>query len=393
MSKLKNPKPDTLITQSGRNPAANFGIVNPPVYHASTILHGTVAELEEADRTPFDGVRYGRRGTPTTFALEDAMRDLESGYRTIALPSGLAAITASLMAFVQAGDHILMVDTAYAPTRFFCDKVLKGFGVETTYYDPMIGGAIKDLMRPETKVVFTESPGSVTFEVQDIPAIAEEAHKLGAVVLCDNTWATPYYFKPLAHGADVSINAATKYIVGHADCMMGLVTCTEEAYMPVRRATALLGHGVGPDDCYLALRGLRTLAVRLPRHHESALKVATWLSERPEVANVLHPALDNCPGHDVFKRDFGGSTGLFAVELKPDYSKEQLTRMLDGMELLSMGYSWGGYESLILPQNPSNIRTATQWQDRGPLLRIHIGLEDVSDILSDLEAGLDRLKG
>jgi len=392
VTKHKSRKPDTMITQSGRDPFSNFGVVNPPVYHASTILHETVAALEEADRAPFNGVRYGRYGTPTTFALEDAMRDLEGGYRAVALPSGLAAINTCLMTFAKSGDHVLMVDSAYAPTRFFCDRVLKGHGVETTYYDPLIGSGIRDVIQDNTTVVFTESPGSITFEVQDIPAIAEEARKAGAKVLCDNTWATPYYFKPLDNGVDVSINAATKYIVGHADCMMGLATCTRETFADVKRMAALLGHGVGPDDCYLALRGLRTLAVRLPRHRETALSLAEWLRTRKEVRTVLHPALPGCPGHEIFKRDFRGSSGLFGVELKRKYSKDRVAKLLDGMRLLGMGYSWGGYESLIVPQYPSNIRTATSWKGRGPLLRIHAGLEDFGDIKADLEAGLNRLE-
>lgn len=390
--KNSKDKQDTVLTVAGRDPFNNFGVVNPPVYHASTILTKTVAELEAQDRDPFGGVRYGRRGTTTHFALEEAVTRLENGYRTIAMPSGLGAITGALMGYLKSGDHLLMVDTAYAPTRFFCDKMLKGFGVETTYYDPMIGGEIKDLIKPNTKVVFTESPGSVTFEVQDIPAIVEEAHKAGAIVMIDNTWAAGYYFKPLALGVDVSIQAATKYIVGHSDAMLGTITTTEEAYLPIRRATAMVGYAVGPDDVYLGLRGLRTMGARLARHQESALTLANWLKDQPAVARVLHPALPDCPGHDIWKRDFTGSCGLFSIVLNP-VSKDKVDRMLDNMEHFALGYSWGGYESLILPMDPSNIRTATRWQAEGPMIRLHIGLEDIDDLIADLDQGLARLKG
>ncbi len=383
-------KKDTTIVTAGRHPDDNHGIVNPPVYHASTILYPTVAALEEAARTPFDGVRYGRRGTPTTFALEEAMTALEGGYRSIAMPSGLSAVTTSLLAFLNAGDHLLMVDSAYDPTRRFCERMLSRFGVETTYYDPLIGAGIAALMRPDTKVVFMESPGSLTFEVQDVPAIAAAAHAGGAVAILDNTWATPLFFKPFDHGVDVSIHGATKYIVGHADAMLGIITTTEDAFLPVKRTTAVVGTTVAPDDCYLALRGLRTLGVRLARHRETALTLAGWLAARPEVDTVLHPALEGCPGHDLWKRDFSGSSGLSGVVLK-DYGKDAVTAMLDGMELFAMGYSWGGYESLILPTYPANHRSATAWSAPGPSLRIHAGLEDADDLIADLEKGFERL--
>ena len=383
-------KKDTTIVTTGRHPDDNHGIVNPPVYHASTVLYPTVAALEAAGRTPFDGVRYGRRGTPTTFALEEAMTALEGGYRSIAMPSGLSAVTLSLLAFVKAGDHVLMVDSVYDPTRRFCERMLSRFGVETTYYDPLIGAGIAALMRPETKVVFMESPGSLTFEVQDVPAVAAAAHAGGAVAILDNTWATPLFFKPFDHSVDVSIHGATKYIVGHADAMLGIVTTTEDAFLPVKRTTAVVGTTVAPDDCYLGLRGLRTLGVRLARHRETALTLADWLAARPEVDTVRHPALEGCPGHDLWKRDFSGSSGLFGVVLR-DYGKDAVTAMLDGMELFAMGYSWGGYESLILPTYPANHRSATTWSAPGPSLRIHAGLEDPDDLIADLEKGLERL--
>lgn len=385
-------KTDTLLTTVGRDPAANFGIVNPPVYHASTVTFPNVAAMEAIGKQPFDAVYYGRHGTPTTFALQDAMAELDGGQgrRGIACGSGVAAIDATLAAFVSAGDHLLVTDSAYDPTRRFCDEFLKKFGVETAYYDPMIGAGIATLMRPNTKAVLVEAPGSLTFEVQDIPAIAEAAHKVGAAVIMDNSWATPLLYKAFDHGVDVSIYSATKYIVGHSDAMMGVIVTTPETFLQVRKSVAMFGAAPGPDDCYLALRGLRTLSVRLERHEKSAMKIAEWLKGRPEVAKVLHPAFADCPGHAIWKRDFTGSSGLFSIVLKPT-SKAALTAMLDGMRLFAMGYSWGGYESLIIPVNPSAFRTAVPWSADGPLVRLHVGLEDVDDLIADLSDGFNRL--
>lgn len=383
----------TQVTEVGRDPFANFGIVNPPVYHASTVLFESVAEMERISRAPFDHVYYGRHGTPTTFAFEKAVAELSGGHRAIATGSGLAAIAASLMAFLRAGDHLLMVDSAYSPTRKLCDGLLKGFGVETTYYDPCVGSGIAKLMRKNTRAVFCESPGSLTFEVQDIPAIAQAAHNAGAVVMLDNSWATPLYFRPFDHGVDVCIDAATKYLVGHSDAMIGVVTTTKAHYRRVKSAAAILGAAPGPDDCYLALRGIRTLAVRLARHQETALALAAWLKTRREVARVLHPAFADCPGHRLWKRDFDGSSGLFSIVLAKPYPKAALARMLDHMELFKMGYSWGGYESLILPSDPAPCRSAVAWKAPGPLLRLHAGLEDIDDLIADLEAGFRRLSG
>lgn len=380
---------DTLLIAKGRDPERHFGAVNPPVYRASTILYPTV-EAFEAPRQ-LRGVYYGRGGTPTTFALEDAVAALDGAAGAVVTGSGKTAIAQALMTFLEAGDHLLMVDTAYAPTRQFCDRVLARFGVETTYYDPLIGAGIEALMRPETKVVFLESPGSLTFEVQDTPAIAAVARGRGAIVMLDNTWATPLYFKPLAHGVDVAIQAATKYIGGHSDLMMGVVSATEEHYPALRRGMQDLGCYVSPDDCYLALRGLRTLSVRLERHQRNGLALAEWLQTRPEIARVLHPALPDSPGHASWRRDFAGASGLFGVILKP-CSKTALAAMLDGMELFGMGFSWGGYESLIVPTHPERYRTATAWQAEGPVLRIHAGLEAPSDLIADLEAGFARLR-
>ena len=380
---------DTRLANVGRQPEKNHGIVNPPVYHASTVVFPTVAELEAVNRPDFEGVRYGRVGTPTTFALEEAVAEIEEGHRAIITGSGLAAIVAALTAFLKSGDHLLMVDTAYGPTRRFADTMLAGFGVETTYYDPTIGAGIAGLMRDNTRVVYTESPGSLTFEMQDIAAIATAAHAGGAVLLMDNTWGV-LHFKPFEHGVDVSIQAATKYIVGHSDAMLGTVTTNEASYAPVRAAALTLGAAAGPDDVYLGLRGIRSLAIRLKRHHENGVAVAQWLRSRPEVERVLHPALPDDPGHELWKRDFSGACGLFGVILKP-VAKAAIDAMLDGMDLFAMGYSWGGYESLILPARIASTRSATVWPAPDRTLRLHVGLEDPADLIGDLEAGFERL--
>lgn len=389
----RNYRPDTLLTHLGRRPEAQHGAVNPPVYHASTILSPNMAEWE-ARRAPekrFDIVRYGLLGTPTTFALEEAVAAIEGGYRAMLMSSGLAAITVPLQACLKCGDHLLMVDTAYGPARHFCDHVLTRSGVATTYYDPLIGDGIARLMRPNTRVVYVESPGSLTFEVQDVPAIADAAHAGGAKVLMDNTWASPWLFRSFAHGVDVSIHAATKYIVGHSDVMLGAVITTEEMYLPVRTMAADLGHCAAPDDAYYALRGLRTLSVRLERHQKNALHVARWLQTRPEVARVLYPALPEDPGHALWKRDFSGASGLFGVVLKPA-SKTQVYALIDALDLFGIGSSWGGFESLILPTSPAGGRTATGWAPQGPTLRLHIGLEDPQDLIEDLGRGFHALR-
>lgn len=383
------PDPTTLLAHVGNAPAANHGVVNPPVYHASTIIYPTLAALEHADRTPYEGTRYGRRGTPTTFALEEAVAALEGGAHGIAVPSGLAAITTALLAFLKTGDHLLVVDTTYGPVRRFCDVMLAGLGIETTYYDPMAD--VAPLIRPNTRVVYLESPGSLTFEVQDVPAAAAAARAAGAVSIIDNTWSAGLLLNPFRHGVDVSIQAATKYIVGHSDTMLGTITTTEETYLRVRRASSLIGTSVGPDDCYLGLRGMRTLAVRLARHQETALAVARWLADRDEVLHVRHPAFADCPGHDVWRRDFSGANGLLSIVLRP-VGKTALAAMLDGMRLFAMGYSWGGYESLIVPFDPAASRTATRWPYDGVCLRLHCGLEDPADLIDDLDRGFARLR-
>ena len=375
-------KQDTRLAHAGREPKRFHGFVNPPIYRGSTILFPTAAALEANDQE----FTYGRLGTPTVRALEEAIAELEGGHATLLAPSGLSAIAATFLALLSAGDHVLVSDSVYRPTRRFCDHVLKRLGVEITYYDPVVGVGIKDLISPKTKVVFTESPGSQTFEVQDIPAIADAAHAAGAVVALDNTWATPLYFKSFAHGADVSIQAATKYIVGHADAMLGAITATKDIWPKIAGTHDDLGLCAGPEDVYLGLRGLRSLGVRLARHQASGLALAEWLRGRPEVAHVIHPALPSDSGHAIWKRDFTGASGLFAIVLKPA-SKEAVAAMLDSLELFGMGYSWGGFESLIIPFDPSSYRTATHWKAEGPALRLHVGLEDVDDLKADLEAG------
>jgi cysteine-S-conjugate beta-lyase len=387
MSKrTRKQKEGTRLAHAGRAPARHHGFVNTPIYRGSTVLFPTVEALE-ANTQDFT---YGRLGTPTVKALEEAIAELEGGHRTLLTPSGLSAIATSLLAFVSAGDEFLIADTVYRPTRRFCDNVLKRLGVTTIYYDPLIGEGISRLITKKARLVFAESPGSQTFEVQDIPAIAEAAHAAGAVMILDNTWATPIYFKPFAHGVDVSIQAATKYIVGHADAMLGAITATEQAFPAVAKTHEDLGLCPGPEDAYLGLRGLRSLGVRLARHQKSAFELARWLAARPEVSRVLHPGLPGDPGHDVWTRDFTGASGLFSVVLKP-VSHEAVASMLDGLSLFGMGYSWGGFESLILPFDPRAYRTATTWEAEGPALRLHVGLEDLDDLKADLEAGFARL--
>ncbi len=390
MSKnLKDKHPETVLTHAGRDPQAWFGAVNTPVFRASTILSPTLADRQRPKglREP----RYGRRGTPTVFALEDVLAEIEGADGAVICPSGLSAVTTAIMAFVRQGDHVLMVDCVYGPARNFADKILPRYGISTTYFAPDIAGGIADLIQDNTKVVYLEAPGSQTFEMQDVPAIAEAAHARGCTVIIDNTWATGLYFKPFEHGCDVSVHAATKYIVGHSDAMMGAVTTTKAAFGSVREIWDLLGHAVGPDDVYLATRGVRTMKVRLEQHQKNAMEVATWLQGRPEVVHVLYPALETDPGYGLWKRDFTGASGLFGMILQPA-SQAQLAAFFDGLELFGMGSSWGGYGSLLIPADPSNYRTATEWSPPGPLLRLHIGLENPVDLIADIEAGFERMK-
>jgi cystathionine beta-lyase len=389
-------KKETLLAKIGTASEAHRGVVSIPAYRASTILFPNLAEFEAADSGQCSYPTYGRFGTPSTDALEKAMAEIEGAAYSIVTQSGLSAIATALLAFLGAGDHLLMVDSVYGSTRPFCDQELKRLGVEITYYDPCIGSGIADLIRPNTKVIFTESPGSLTFEMQDIPAICAAAHSSkvasGVVVIGDNTWGTPLYYRPFELGMDVSMHSATKYISGHSDLVMGVLSCNkEEHYKKILRTFRNLGMRPSGDECYLALRGLRTMAVRLQQHYISGLQVANWLAKRSEVSEVLHPALPSFAGHELWKRDFSGATSLFSIVLKDGYSHDALAAMLDGLKHFGMGYSWGGFESLIIPCHPEKVRTATKWQRDGFLIRLHIGLENVDDLIADLEAGFGRL--
>ena len=386
MAKMpKTPsKPETRLVVAGRDTKGQHGFVNPAVYHASTVLYPT-AEDQVAHRARY---QYGRRGTPTTEALEEALRSLEGeACAGVALmPSGLSAIATALIAVAGSGDHILVTDSVYRPTRVFCDGIFKRMGVETTYYDPLIGSGIAKLFKPNTRAVFVEAPGSQSFEMQDIPAIAAAAHDKRAVVLMDNTWATSLYFNAFSKGVDLSIQAGTKYIGGHSDIMFGCVSANAAIYPSLKNTVNAIGLSVGPDDVFLALRGLRTLAVRLARHYQSGLTIAHWLARRPEVARVLHPALDGDPGHAIWQRDFTGACGLFSIVLKP-IAEKPVHAFMNELALFGMGYSWGGYESLVILFDCTEYRTATRWAPGGPTLRFHIGLEHTDDLIADLERG------
>jgi cysteine-S-conjugate beta-lyase len=376
---------DTEIVTVGRNPSEQFGFVNPPVYRGSTVLYPDLESFKQRKaRYP-----YGRYGSPTTDSLEEGMTLLEGGAGTVLTSSGLSAIAVALQACLKSGDHLLLTDSCYAPTRKFCDGLMSRFGVTIEYYDPHIGSGIADLVRPETAVIFLESPGSQTFEVQDVPAIIEVARKHDIVTIIDNTWATPLFFRPLDFGVDISIHAATKYVGGHSDVMLGTVTANEKTWPEIQKTWHLLGECAGPDVAWLGQRGLRTLSVRVHRQMAAGLEVARWLETRPEVTQVLHPALESHPDHALWKRDFKGATSLFSIVLKAGPA-EALTAFIDGLELYGIGASWGGYESLVLPFDPRAVRTATTWDADGPAVRLHIGLEDTADLIADLEAGLER---
>lgn len=378
------------LANVGRTHGASAIPVNPPVVRASTFLFETLADFEAASKHPFDGAFYGRVGTPTTFAFEQAMADLEGGHRSIATSSGVAAISAVLLAFLDRGDHVLVVDTVYEPVRRFCNRMLARMGVETTFYDPSLGDGVSELIRPNTKLIYTESPGSGTFEVQDIAAIVKAAKAAGIRTAIDNTWATPLYFRPLEHGIDVSIHSGTKYIVGHSDAMLGVVTTNAETYEAVRRSTQDLGACAGTEECNLGLRGMRTLEVRLARHSASALELARWLEEQGQVERVLHPALESFAGHALWKRDFSGASGLFSIELA-SRDPRAVRVFIDSLQMFRIGFSWGGYESLVLPMHPEKSRTLPLWNDCGPIVRLQIGLENVADLKADLAQALGRI--
>jgi cysteine-S-conjugate beta-lyase len=375
-------KPDTKAVSAGRMSAEHFGVINTPVYRASTILYPNLQALK-ANSQPYT---YGRRGTPSTQSFEDAISSLEGAARTVSVTSGVQAIALGILSVCGAGDHILLVDSCYEPTRTLCERTLKRFGIQTSYYAP--GEGISAHLKPNTKAVFCESPGSLTFEVQDVPAIAKTAHAHGAAVLMDNTWATPLFFQPLAHGVDLSIQAATKYIGGHADVMLGYVSSNERHAARLHQVHGDLGLYASGDDCFLGLRGLRTLAVRLRQHQQTGLALAHWLKGRPEVARILHPALPDDPGHALWKRDFSGACGLFGLVLKP-VSEAAVAAFVDGLQHFGIGYSWGGFESLIVP---AHIKRSWPFAAEGPILRIHAGLEDPADLIADLERGFVRLK-
>jgi cystathionine beta-lyase len=381
-------QPETALVTSGRDTKAQKGFVNPPVVHGSTVLYPTAEDLH-AHRGEF---QYGRHGTPTTRALQNALMALEGpNCAGVGLaPSGLAAISTTLLAVLKAGDHLLVCDNSYRPTRNFCNGLLARYGVETIYYDPMIGAGIAGLFKPNTRAVIIEAPGSQSFEMPDVPAISAVAHEKGALVIDDNTWATPLFHRSLDQGVDISMQAATKYIGGHSDIMFGTISANARAWPLIAETIKLLGVCAGPDDVFLALRGLRTLSVRLAQHHRSALDMARWLATRPEVARVLHPGLESDPGHAIWKRDFTGASGLFSIVLKPAPQKA-VDALLDTVKLFGMGYSWGGFESLIIPFDCSDYRTATKWTPGGPTLRLHIGLEHVDDLKADLERGFAAL--
>lgn len=377
----------TEVVIAGRDPFEFEGFVNTPIFRGSTVLSPTAEQfLNHSGR-----YTYGRRGTPTTSALSEALKKLEGGAGVVLTPSGLSAITTAFLSVVKSGDHILVTDSAYGPTRKFCNDILAALGVETTYYDPAIGAGIAALMKPNTRVIFLEAPGSLTFEMQDVPAITAVAKKHGAVTIMDNTWATPLYFKPHAHGVDLSLEAGTKYLGGHADVNLGWVSATEQYWPKLYDTHGSLGLCPGPEDVFLSLRGLRTLAIRLAHHMEAGLKVARWLAARPEVLRVQHPALESDPGHAIWKRDFQGACGLFAVILKPCPAKA-VAAFVEELELFGIGASWGGYESLAIPFDVTKFRTATKWNPGGLGVRIHIGLEDLNDLIADLERGFAALK-
>ncbi|HTS83507.1 MAG TPA: cystathionine beta-lyase [Usitatibacter sp.] len=384
----------TRLAQRGRKAKSQPGTVNLPVARASTVTFKSMAEMEEVQRR-FDADEviptYGLLNMPLRAAFEELIVELEGGHRAVTLPSGLAAVAVALVSCLKAGDHVLVTDGVYGPTKRFCNRTLARFGIETTYYDPLVGEGIEALMRPNTRAVYLENPSSLTFEVQDFPAIARVAHARGAAVIHDNTWATGMFFRSFDHGADLVVQAATKYPGGHSDVLISAVVANEAWWPRLRDTSRDYGQSASPDDLYLAIRGMRTMEARIRRHEASALAVAQWLERQPAVKRVLHPALPGDPGHALWKRDFLGSTGLMGVELAP-CGKKQLAAMIDGLELFALGYSWGGYESLVTPANLRESRSARPWQG-GPLIRLQIGLEDPADLCDDLARGLDRLKG
>lgn len=380
----------TMLVHSTSPSASRAGLLNPPVHRASTILYDTVEDYIGRHSRIYDGVIYGLYGTETTFALASAIAKLEGGHQTVITSSGTAAIALSLSAFLKAGDHLLVIDTAYRSTRRFCDEILGGYGVEVSYFPPTIGGEIASLIRPNTRMAFLETPGSLTFELPDIGAITAATRARGIITALDNTWATPMLFRPIEHGVDISIAAATKYLSGHSDVMLGAMTAaTEDVYKRLKDAAARWGNSASADDCYLVHRGLRTLDVRLERHHRTALELTAWFARQPKVRKILYPALASDPGHSIWKRDFNGASGLFGVLLDPMSAAER-SAFFNGLQLFKMGASWGGFESLMVPAWPPPVRSCSPVEE-GSLIRVHAGLEDSGDLIADLEAAFARL--
>lgn len=394
----RNKRPDykigdieTRLSHAGMDLSGERQVVNPPVYHASTVLFPTLADLRQASDSPFDGLYYGRFGTPTQRALESAYAELNGAEGCVSVGSGLSAITTVLSMLASRGQHMLVADNVYDPTRKFCDGLLSGWGIETEYFDPARPDQLAECFRKDTAGVFIESPGSMTFELTDVPAVSAICRAKDVPLVLDNTWATPLFFDEYEHGVNIAINAATKYVVGHADALLGLITCDATWYRPVRSAAIALGQYAAPDDAYLALRGLRTLALRLTQHEQQAQALCHWLAEQPEVQQILWPAWSEHPQHDIWQRDFTGASGLFSVLLSP-VSDDALSAFLDNLRWFGLGYSWGGFESLVLPMNPATCRTAKPWQQEGVLLRIHAGLESSEDLIDDLAAGFERMR-
>lgn len=383
----KTAAPETILTHSGRASAEHLGYVNMPVFRGSTVLFETLDELENY-KAP---IRYGRNDNPTTAALANLVSELEGAEGTVICPSGLSAVSTALLTAVSAGEEVLVTDSAYDPTRIFSTEGLGRFGITAKFYDPRIGAGIAGLITDKTKAIFVESPGSLTFEMQDLPAIAKAAHERDVTVIVDNSWASPLFHNPLKMGADMVMHAATKMFVGHSDAMVGTVSANEKLLTRLKRTHRILGVTISPDDAYLTLRGMRTLGLRMKHHHAQSLAFAGWLEVQPEVEEVYHPALPSSPDHAIYARDFTGAGSLFAVRLR-QRTRDATAAMVNGFELFGMGYSWGGYESLCIPFNPTNIRTAVPWTAEGQMFRIHVGLEDIDDLKADMASALERYR-
>lgn len=377
----------TQLTMLGRDPSDQYGFVNAPLYKGSTVVYQTLDDFEHR-RQRFS---YGTAGSPTIANLEDAWTHMTGAAGTVLSPTGLGSVALALLTTTKAGDHVLIPDSVYGPSRRFCNQLLARYSVETTYYDPLIGAEIEKLVKANTSTILMESPGSRTMEVQDIPAIVKVARKHGIKTILDNTWATPLFFKAHAYGIDISVEAGTKYLGGHSDILLGLASASADLWPALRATYDDMGMLPGADDCILALRGLRTMHLRLKEAERKAMEVATWLKARPEVDKVLHPAFEDCPGHPFWKRDFGGSSGLFSIVLRDRFSRAGLKAMVEGMSIFSMGFSWGGYESLMIPFDPKDVRSTTEWSHPGICLRLQIGLEDMNDLKEDLRRGFERL--